>query len=107
MERTSLSESLRKVEAEIAAGQPDQALAHAQELQAWYPRALPIQRVLGEIYLAQRKPREALGALDRVLAGDPEDARACCARAIATISLLPIIGRLTYACILCAQTMPQ
>jgi len=82
MERTSLSESLRKVEAEIAAGQPDQALAHAQELQAWYPRALPIQRVLGEIYLAQRKPREALGALDRVLAGDPEDARACCARAI-------------------------
>ncbi len=82
MERTSLSESLRKVEAEIAAGQPEQALAHCQELQAWYPRALPIQRVLGEIYLALRKPREALGALDRVLAGDPEDARACCARAI-------------------------
>ncbi len=82
MERASLSESLRKVEAEIASGHPDQALAHSQELQAWYPRALPIQRVLGEIYLALRKPREALGALDRVLAGDPEDARACCARAI-------------------------
>lgn len=82
MQRTSLSESLRVVEAEIAAGRPEQALARCQELQTQYPRALPIQRVLGEIYLALRKPREALGALDRVLAGDPEDARACCARAI-------------------------
>lgn len=80
--QTSLSERLRTIEAEIAAGQTESALAHCQEVFAYYPRALAVQRVLGEIYLAQRKPREALGALDRALAGDPEDARACCARAI-------------------------
>jgi tetratricopeptide (TPR) repeat protein len=51
-------------------------------LQDRYPRALVIQRVLGEAYLAQRKPREALAALERALAGDPEDSRACCARAL-------------------------
>jgi tetratricopeptide (TPR) repeat protein len=82
MGQTSLSERLRAVEAEIAAGRTDRALTLAQELQAHYPRALAVLRVLGEVYLALRKPREALGALDRVLAGNPEDARACCARAI-------------------------
>lgn len=80
--QTSLSERLRSIEAEIAAGQAESALARCQEIFAHYPRALAVQRVLGEIYLALRKPREALGALDRALAGDPEDARACCARAI-------------------------
>jgi tetratricopeptide (TPR) repeat protein len=82
MERTTLTERLRRVEAEIAAGRPEQALAYCQELQAAYPRALRVQRVLGEIYLALRRPREALAALDRTLAGDPEDVRACCARAL-------------------------
>ncbi len=82
MERTTLTERLRRVEAEIAAGRPEQALAYCQDLQAAYPRALRVQRVLGEIYLALRKPREALAALDRTLAGDPEDVRACCARAL-------------------------
>lgn len=82
MERTTLTERLRRVEAEIAAGHPEQALAYCQELQAAYPRALRVQRVLGEIYLALRRPREALAALDRTLAGDPEDVRACCARAL-------------------------
>jgi tetratricopeptide (TPR) repeat protein len=83
MGQTSLlSERLRAVEAEIAAGRTDRALTLAQELRAQYPRVLAVLRVLGEVYLALRKPREALGALDRVLAGNPEDARACCARAI-------------------------
>jgi tetratricopeptide (TPR) repeat protein len=82
MERTTLTERLRRVEAEIAAGHPEQALAYCQELQVAYPRALRVQRVLGEIYLALRRPREALAALDRTLAGDPEDVRACCARAL-------------------------
>lgn len=82
MGQTSLSERLRAVEAEIAAGRTDRALTLAQELQSQYPRVLAVLRVLGEVYLALRKPREALGALDRVLAGNPEDARACCARAI-------------------------
>lgn len=82
MGQTSLNDTLRAVEAEIAAGSPDRALALVQDVQARYPRALAVQRVLGEVYLALRKPREALGALDRALAGNPEDARACCARAI-------------------------
>ncbi len=82
MERTTLTERLRRVEAEIAAGRPEQALAYCQELQAAYPRALRVQRVIGEIYLALHRPREALAALDRTLAGDPEDVRACCARAL-------------------------
>jgi tetratricopeptide (TPR) repeat protein len=77
-----LSDNLRNIEAEIAAGRPEQALTLGLELQTSYPRALALQRVLGEAYLALRKPREALGALDRALAGNPEDARACCARAI-------------------------
>ena len=82
MGQTTLSESLRAVEAEIAAGRAERALERCQQLATQYPRALAVQRVLGEIYLALRKPREALGALDRALAGNPEDARACCARAI-------------------------
>ncbi|MGZ3666802.1 MAG: tetratricopeptide repeat protein [Ktedonobacterales bacterium] len=82
MGQTTLSESLRAVEAEIAAGRPDRAMALGFEIQSRYPRALAVQRVIGEIYLAQRKTREAIGALDRALAGNPEDARACCARAI-------------------------
>ncbi|MGH2486260.1 MAG: tetratricopeptide repeat protein, partial [Ktedonobacterales bacterium] len=82
MGRTALRDSLRGAEAEIAAGHPEQALARVQEVQARFPRALPVQRVLGEVYLALRKSREALGSLDRALAGNPEDARACCARSI-------------------------
>jgi tetratricopeptide (TPR) repeat protein len=80
--RAPLGEGLRKVEAELAAGHAEQALALCQEAQARYPRALAAQRALGEVYLTLRKPREALGALERALAGDPEDARALCARAI-------------------------
>lgn len=82
MPQTALSEGLRAVEAEIAAGRAERALELCQQLQTRYPRALHVQRVLGEAYLALRKPREALGALDRALAGNPEDARAYCARAI-------------------------
>jgi tetratricopeptide (TPR) repeat protein len=82
MTQTSLGESLRAIEAEIAAGRAESALAQCQEAQTQYPRALSVQRVLGETYLSLRKPREALAALERVLAGDPEDARALCARAL-------------------------
>ncbi|HEX6541182.1 MAG TPA: tetratricopeptide repeat protein [Ktedonobacterales bacterium] len=82
MDRTTLTERLRRAEAEIAANRPEQALAYCQELQTAYPRALRVQRVLGEIYLTLRRPREALAALDRALMGDPEDVRACCARAL-------------------------
>lgn len=82
MRQTGLGEQLRKVEAELAAGHAEQALALCQEVQTRYPRALSVWRVSGEVYLTLRKPREALGALERALAGDPEDARALCARAI-------------------------
>lgn len=82
MGQTTLTESLGAIETEIAAGQAERALARCQEIQTRYPRALAVQRVLGEAWLALRKPREALGALDRTLAGNPEDVRACCARAI-------------------------
>lgn len=82
MGQTALSDSVRAIEAEIAAGRPEQALAMCQDAQARYPRSLAVQRVMGEVYLALRKTREAIGALDRALAGNPDDARACCARAI-------------------------
>lgn len=82
MVETTLRDEVRAADAEIAAGRPEAALARCEQLQDRYPRALVIQRVLGEVYLAQRKPREALAALERALAGDPEDARACCARAL-------------------------
>jgi len=73
---------LRAVETEIAAGRPEQALRLCQDVQSRFPRSLHVQQVLGEVYLALRKTREAVAALDRALAGNPEDARACCARAI-------------------------
>lgn len=82
MRQTALGERLRKVEAELAAGRADDALKLCQEVQTQFPRALTVWRMLGEVYLTLRKPREALGALERALAGDPEDARALCARAI-------------------------
>jgi tetratricopeptide (TPR) repeat protein len=82
MAQTALSESLRAAEMEIAAGRAERALELSQQLQSRYPRALHVQRVLGEAFLALRKTREALGALDRVLVGNPEDARTYCARAI-------------------------
>ncbi len=78
----SLTDRLRGIESEIAAGRAESALPRCLDIATLYPRALAVQRVLGEIYLALRKPREALAALDRALTGDPEDARACCARAI-------------------------
>jgi tetratricopeptide (TPR) repeat protein len=79
---TTLRDEVQAAEADIASGHAEQALARCQQLQDRYPRALVIQRLLGEAYLALRKPREALGALERALTGDPEDARACCARAL-------------------------
>jgi tetratricopeptide (TPR) repeat protein len=82
MEDTALRDAVRAAEADIGAGRPEQALTRCQEIQARYPRALVVQRLLGEAYLALRKPREALGALERALEGDPEDARACCARGL-------------------------
>ncbi len=82
MGQTALNDSVRAIEAEIAAGRPERALALCQDAQAAHPRALAVLRVMGEVYLAMRKTREAVGALDRALAGNPEDARACCARAI-------------------------
>ncbi|HEX9068797.1 MAG TPA: tetratricopeptide repeat protein [Ktedonobacterales bacterium] len=82
MGEMTLGESLRKAEAEIAAGRLEQALAAAQDLQVQFPRVVAVQRVLGEVYLALRKPREAVAALDRAIIGDPEDARALAARAI-------------------------
>src|SRR5579859_31289 len=82
MGQTALSESLRGIEADIAARQLERALMLSQDMQTRYPRALAVQRVIGEVYLAMRKTREAIGALDRALAGDPEDARVSCARAI-------------------------
>src|SRR5258708_11593540 len=82
MADTTLRDGIQAAEADIATGHPEAALDRCQQLQASFPRALIIQRVLGEVYLAQRKPREALAALERALEGDPEDARACCARAL-------------------------
>jgi tetratricopeptide (TPR) repeat protein len=82
MADTTLHEEIQAAEAEIATGHPEAALERCQQLQTRFPRALVIQRVLGETYLAQRKAREALAVLERALEGDPEDARACCARAL-------------------------
>jgi tetratricopeptide (TPR) repeat protein len=82
MADTTLHEEIQAAEAEIATGHPEAAFERCQHLQTRFPRALVIQRVLGETYLAQRKAREALAVLERALEGDPEDARACCARAL-------------------------
>ncbi len=53
MAQTTLREYLQKTEDAISAGHIDEAMTRCQRLLTSFPDALEVQRLLGEVYLAQ------------------------------------------------------
>ncbi len=82
MAQTTLRDRIQSIEDAISAGQIDDAMAHCQQILAHYPDALEIQRLLGEVYLAQGRFDEAQHTFDWILVNDPENVIAYCDRAL-------------------------
>ena len=82
MAQTTLRDRIQSIEDAISAGQIDDAMADCQEILARYPDALEIQRLLGEVYLAQGRLEEAQQSFDWILVNDPENVIAYCDRAL-------------------------
>lgn len=82
MAQTTLRDRIQSIEDAISAGHIDGAMADCQELLAHYPDALEIQRLLGEVYLAQGRLEEAQQTFDWILVNDPENVIAYCDRAL-------------------------
>ncbi len=82
MAQTKLRDRIQSIEDAISAGRIDSALADCQEILARYPDALEIQRLLGEVYLAQGRLEEAQQTFDWILVNDPENVIAYCDRAL-------------------------
>ena len=82
MAQTMLRDRIQSIEDAISAGHIDSAMADCQELLAHYPDALEIQRLLGEVYLAQGRLEEAQQTFDWILVNDPENVIAYCDRAL-------------------------
>lgn len=82
MAQTTLRDRIQSIEDAISAGHIDAAMADCQEILARYPDALEIQRLLGEVYLAQGRLEEAQQTFDWILINDPENVIAYCDRAL-------------------------
>ena len=82
MVQTTLRDRIQSIEDAISAGQIDDAMAHCQQILARYPDALEIQRLLGEVFLAQGRFDEAQQTFDWILVNDPENVIAYCDRAL-------------------------
>ncbi len=82
MVQTTLREHLQETEDAISAGRIDEALEGCQRILRQYPESLEVQRLLGEVYLAQGHLDEAQQAFDWVLTNDPENVIAYCDRAL-------------------------
>ena len=82
MVQTTLRDRIQSIEDAISAGHIDGAMADCQEILARYPDALEIQRLLGEVYLAQGRLEEAQQTFDWILINDPENVIAYCDRAL-------------------------
>jgi tetratricopeptide (TPR) repeat protein len=82
MAQTTLRDRVQSIEDAISAGHIDAAMADCQEILARYPDALEIQRLLGEVYLAQGRLDEAQQTFDWILINDPENVIAYCDRAL-------------------------
>ncbi len=80
--RITLRERIQNIEDAISAGQIDEAMEHCQHILARYPDALEIQRLLGEVYLAQGRLDEAQQSFDWILVNDPENVIVYCDRAL-------------------------
>ena len=82
MVQTTLRDRIQSIEDAISAGHIDSAMADCQGILAHYPDALEIQRLLGEVYLAQGRLEEAQQTFDWILVNDPENVIAYCDRAL-------------------------
>jgi tetratricopeptide (TPR) repeat protein len=80
--RITLRERIQNIEDAISAGQIDEAMEQCQQILARYPDALEIQRLLGEVYLAQGHLDEAQQSFDWILVNDPENVIVYCDRAL-------------------------
>ncbi len=82
MAQTTLSDYLRETEDAMTAGRIDDALARCELVLAQFPEALEVQRLLGEVYLAQNRLEEAQQFFDWILTNDPENVQVYCNRAL-------------------------
>jgi tetratricopeptide (TPR) repeat protein len=78
----TLRDRVQQIEDAISAGQLDDAMNACQHILAHYPDALEIQRLLGEVYLAQGRMDEARQTFDWILVNDPENMIVYCDRAL-------------------------
>lgn len=82
MVQTTLREYLQETEDAISAGHIDEAMTRCQRLLTTFPDALEVQRLLGEVYLAQGHLEQAQQAFDWILTSDPENVVVYCDRAL-------------------------
>ncbi len=82
MAQVTLREYLQGIEDTLSAGHVDDAVSKCQHVLARFPESLEVQRLLGEVYLAQGQMEEAQQSLDWILTNDPENVIAYCDRAL-------------------------
>ncbi len=90
MANTTLREYLQKTEDAISSGRIDDAMANCQRILSYFPDAIEVQRLLGEVYLAQGQLEEAQQTFDWILVNDPENVIAYCDRALTSERLSDI-----------------
>ncbi len=78
----TLRDRIQTIEDAISSGQIEQATNDCQRILSRYPDALEIQRLLGEVYLAQDRLDEAQQIFDWILVNDPENVIVYCDRAL-------------------------
>lgn len=82
MAQVTLREYLQEIEDALSSGHVESASGQCQEVLVQFPESLEVQRLLGEVYLAQGHMEEAQQALDWILTNDPENVIAYCDRAL-------------------------
>ncbi len=82
MAQVTLREYLQEIEDALGSGRVDEAAKDCQHVLTQFPESLEVQRLLGEVYLAQGHTDEAQQALDWILTNDPENVIAYCDRAL-------------------------
>jgi tetratricopeptide (TPR) repeat protein len=82
MAQTMLRDYLQETEDAISNGRYEDALARCQHILDQFPDALEVQRLVGEVYLAQGQLDEAQQSFDWVLTNDPENVIVYCDRAL-------------------------
>ncbi len=82
MAQVTLREYLQEIEDALSSGHVESASRQCQDVLVQFPESLEVQRLLGEVYLAQGHMEEAQQSLDWILTNDPENVIAYCDRAL-------------------------